>query len=403
MLYSALKYYWWVIVLGVAFMPNFSGEIATPVGSAEQSDILLIPLALCLYTFSSPSTQTLYKRLKAPVLLFLGVATFSTLTIPLRYEYPIALQGPLLFSLVKLAKFILYIEVARRLLIKLSTVRTFTSMWFPATIALVSIAIAITLKRLFSIGDLAFEANNAVSVYMATLLSYLTSIYIHRKSGTKSIPGFPIIAGITVVAILVSGGRGGWFAAAAGILWSLYKAGVSLRTIGIILLFVFGGGAFIWSQEEVYIEVLRTFRLGDSSQYRIHHAETRTIDDGARLISLQAQVPRLAYAPIVGSGFFHRGGLSRLWWTGSHNFYIQMLLETGILGFAALIAFSRKMWAQARLVENYLPRMSIATQSGLIAAFVGSMGGEYFYGGLGIFVIALVYAPVGICIDAREQ
>ncbi len=37
-------------------------------------------------------------------------------------------------------------------------------------------------------------------------------------------------------------------------------------------------------------------------------------------------------SPIFGTGFYHRGEKSGLWLTGSHNFWIQMFLETGLVG-----------------------------------------------------------------------
>ncbi len=118
-------------------------------------------------------------------------------------------------------------------------------------------------------------------------------------------------------------------------------------------------------------------------------------DDGARTFIWTAQAPRLAQAPVLGTGFYHRGDDTGLFNTGSHNFWLQMFLETGVPGGLLMLAFVGVLWRDAGSDRAAVERLKHPIRAALVAAVVGGLGGEYFYGGTVLFSLLLVYAPVG--------
>jgi hypothetical protein len=119
------------------------------------------------------------------------------------------------------------------------------------------------------------------------------------------------------------------------------------------------------------------------------------VDDGARFSTWVHEAPKLVNAPILGTGFYHRGGTSGLWDSGSHNFFLQMFLETGIVGGILMVSVFALTWRQAGLKTTSLNKISVATRAALITASVGGMSGEYFYGGVSVLVLFATFAIAG--------
>jgi O-antigen ligase len=119
------------------------------------------------------------------------------------------------------------------------------------------------------------------------------------------------------------------------------------------------------------------------------------LDDGARIWTWQHEAPKFLAAPVMGTGFFHRGDLSGLWSSGSHNFFLQMFLETGIVGGGLVILVFACAWRQACCRVAMQNRVSVATRAALVTAITAGMSGEYFYGGTGVLVLFAVLALVG--------
>jgi hypothetical protein len=120
-----------------------------------------------------------------------------------------------------------------------------------------------------------------------------------------------------------------------------------------------------------------------------------SLDDAGRLKNWSAAAKRFPQAPFWGAGFFHRGGYSALRFTGSHNFFLQMFLETGVVGGLLVLLIFFMMWRQAGMVVARSAQLEIPLKCALLAAFVGGFGGEYFYGGPPVLALIAVYAPVG--------
>ncbi len=118
------------------------------------------------------------------------------------------------------------------------------------------------------------------------------------------------------------------------------------------------------------------------------------IDDGSRPDAWLQGLDQF-HSPVSGTGFFHRGGDSGLVSTGSHNFFLQMFLETGILGGTLILALFYGMWLQAASPVARLANLEVPVKGALVAAFVGGLSGEYFYGGVIPFSLIAACAACG--------
>jgi O-antigen ligase len=124
-------------------------------------------------------------------------------------------------------------------------------------------------------------------------------------------------------------------------------------------------------------------------------SELQSVDDGSRLSTWAHEAPKLIDAPLLGTGFYHRGGTSGLWDSGSHNFFLQMFLETGVVGGILVISVFVLAWRQAGLTAMSRNKIGVATRAASVTAIVGGMSGEYFYGGVGVLVVFAAFAMAG--------
>jgi O-antigen ligase len=241
---------------------------------------------------------------------------------------------------------------------------------------------------------LGYKANNATSVAVAILVCYVGGILI-MGGETKQWRLFAKIAlAVGIVGSLVSQGRGGWVAAAAGILYLLWASKRPRAAIGLaiasLLLSVVSYRVFPQVEQRMNATVAQPNNAFGSAERNI-----AGINDGERTAIWMGNVGRVFDHPVLGTGLYHRGGLSGLPWYGSHNFFLQMFLETGLIGGGFILAAFARMWVDAGARANRRERMGVALRAALIAAFVGSMGGEYLYGGQVLLALLLVYAPTG--------
>ncbi len=119
------------------------------------------------------------------------------------------------------------------------------------------------------------------------------------------------------------------------------------------------------------------------------------IDDGNRLYIWGVEASKFVYSPVLGTGFFHRGASSGLFSAGSHNFFLQIALETGGPGIIALLMIFARMWRQAGGAAARAEGEDIPVRAALVAAIVGALSGEYFYGSTPLLGLMLIYSQVG--------
>jgi hypothetical protein len=419
----------WLFWLPLLFLPNLGQGGATGFGTLELSDFLIVPYLILVYAASRSANSTGWSfagQLVPLLIAFVAWATLSTITISVRYDGVPNRQ--LLFGLLKLGKLVLY-GLSGILTSKALEGDSRVRDAFHYALLAAGCVVAISLLTLGSgqsrdtgpvargqsraalqkldlvekqKKDSTYKATNAISAMMAVIICYLVGVSLAR-----AVPqpwGRLARFGLVVMSIgfFLSDGRGGWLAACCGIAYLYYKRGMSRTTIASLL------GIVIVST--VAYSYLPTFRkqvdntLFPDESYRKTMVEYGSgvggVDDGARLNTWAHEGAKFLDSPLLGAGFFHRGRVSGLWGSGSHNFFLQMFLETGAPGGLLILAIVVRMWRQAGTDASTLSGFGLPLRSGLVAAFLGGLGGEYYYGGIVLLGTLLVYAPIGALSDA---
>jgi hypothetical protein len=122
-------------------------------------------------------------------------------------------------------------------------------------------------------------------------------------------------------------------------------------------------------------------------------AQASGFDDGNRMTIFLKESVKLVNDPIFGAGLFHRGfGGVGLDPNGSHNFFLQMFLETGLVGGGIILALFYRLW----MTSGPQPGRSneqLGVRAAIVAGVVSSCTGEYFYGGVVLFYLFALVGP----------
>jgi O-antigen ligase len=238
--------------------------------------------------------------------------------------------------------------------------------------------------------SLGYKASNATSVMAAILACYLCGLWLRRKTEKKW--GYwllPVSMACLVLGSAISEGRGGWVAGIAGLLYLCARGGLRRRSLliaAVVPLFVIT----LYLCSPVFQKrVDATFVPGYSGVSAVE------MDDDGRVGNFTMGVTQFRNSPILGTGFYHRGGQTGIYPSGSHNFFLQMFLETGFPGGLLMLAIFWRLWRQAGTNTAKQAGLEVPTKAALVAAAVGGMSGEYFYGALPLFALLAVYASCG--------
>ncbi|MBX6311473.1 MAG: O-antigen ligase family protein [Isosphaeraceae bacterium] len=388
----------WLAWLPLLFLPNLGFGGPTGFGTLELSDFLIAPFLVLVALAGRRRGPVAICRLTPLLVGFAGWALLSTLLVRERYGYPDHLA--VITGVLKLGKLVLYgaagVLAARALSDEGQRGR------FPWALLAAGLVVAVALLQLRDPTEAlrpgqvpaGYKAANAVSVMMAVLLCYLGGLWAcglgtPRWRGLAG-PGLVVM----VLGFLLSRGRGGWVAALAGAAYLVYRQGLGPR----LLVALAGGAAVIRAAygmlPDFRTEVDRTI-WPDPDALRWNQSGVGGFDDGARLSTWAHELAAFARSPLLGTGFFHRGGSSGLWATGSHNFFLQMFLETGLVGGLLVLGAFWRMWRHAGSAPARALGQDAPVRSALVAALVGGLTGEYFYGGMVLFTLLLTFAPVG--------
>lgn len=390
-----LKYLWlWFFPL--LFLPNLGQSIQTTNGTIELSDFLIFPYVVLL-VFALPSGKKLNIGRITPILgLFVLWASISTITMPARYHYYIG-DGPLTFSLLKIAKLCVYgmagILTARALADEHSR-RSFDWSLLAAGvvtgISLFTLGAGHGVKASTYTGQ-TYSETNGISVMVAILVCYLAARYLTKAGTSRWRQIMPIGFVIIAAGFFLSDGRGGWIAALAGFFYLFIRLGFRRQVITFAIGAAIVVGFFYSTQPDFQRQVDMTI----FPQRFPNTTGIGGVDNGARFATWAEEAPKLLDDPILGRGFYHRGGNSGLWTTGSHNFFIQMFLETGLVGGLLVIAALVAIWRQATAMAVSARLADLPYKAALVAAIAGGMSGEYYYGGIILLTLFAVYAPLG--------
>lgn len=370
----------------VPFLPEVGEFKATSAaGVVGASDKAIIAFAPLVALFAWRIAPTALERCSKPLALFLATAAVSTATIPLRFldtDGNVVVMG-----LLRLARFggtVAYALLMLRLFADPRYRRSVAAGWCVGalihSVLLILQSAALDAGSRISTWTLVVQGNPA-SVALASL-GVLTTSLLFSGSLRKVDARVLSIAGIVLfLGIITSEGRGGWLALLLGLLFLARNLG--LRTLLPVAFFVGILAVGAQQSETVNDNFSRLFIRHEGYSVAGDDAETE-VSDGARVQTWLNEGAKLVAHPILGHGFFHRGGSSPLWWTGSHNFFLQMFLEVGLLGGGAMLWFFGLLWRSCRTLEGTL---NSGAKAALIAIVFGGMGGEYFYGGAPLYCI----------------
>jgi O-antigen ligase len=239
-----------------------------------------------------------------------------------------------------------------------------------------------------------YTAINAVAVTTAVMVSYCGGLLMSGYGSTRWKWAAAVTVVIGMIGIFVSGTRGAWLATILPLPYVLWRRGLRRGTIALVAGFL----VLSFASYRVFPTFHAKFDFTVLPELRYQTGETRNIagvDEGSRFEIWLEEAPKFADAPVLGTGFFHRSGLTRIYWNGSHNFFLQMFLETGFAGGVLVIVAFGRMWLDAGSRDVQQARLTTPLRAALIAAVVGGMGGEYFYGGFPLLALFLVYASTG--------
>ncbi len=378
----------WLYYFPFLFFPRLGLVGRTQFGVLELSDLLICPYLILVALQVRWRGRTLGSQLVPLMLLFFGWALVVTLLITVRYRYNDSLH--LFLCLLKLVKFAVY-GLAGMLTAK-ALRNDRVRQEFIRSLALAGI---VTGLGLFFVGQksaiteetkaLGYKASNAISVMAAILGSYLCGLWCRRKVESRLSRGLILIAMASlVVGSAVSEGRGGWVAGMAGVGYLCYRGGLRKQSL------------LILAASPVFFLLLYTFSPGFQQRVEFTFSQMEPssgpVDDGGRPENFAKGIEQFQSSPILGTGFFHRAGETGLYPNGSHNFFLQMFLETGTPGGLLMLAIWWRLWGLAGSVSAKRAGLDIPARAALIAAMVGGMSGEYFYGSISMFSLLAVYA-----------
>lgn len=400
----------WIYYLPFLFLPNLGFETVTPFGILTVSDYFIGPYLILVFLRNQPTGSDRYKPMNRryvdylipTFLAFIWWAFISTLLINFRYDYQNL--NPIYIGLLKLGKLSLYGLSAIFTIQALSKVdedEYHTFLWaILASGLLVGITLLISnnslehlLPQMLQTGQYQVFQENPISAMLSIMITFLVGMILGENGSDLWRFTTIIVLGIMILGSVLAEGRGGWVAMFVGITYISvhvnFKQTLRLLLIGSILL------AFAYYQYPSFKKnVVRTINP-DPEYLNLYNAGIFGLDDGARLVTLINELPKIQDTPLLGRGFFHRGGLSGIYSTGSHNFFLQMFLETGIPGGLLILLVVRQIWRHASSIQSKDNKLDLPIKAATTAAIISGLSGEYFYGGMVLFTLLLVYAPVG--------
>jgi O-antigen ligase len=389
---------WWLYWFPLLFLPNMGITLQTQFGVLELSDILIVPYVGMVYFAADFKRRSLIDRVVSLLVVFLIWAVLTTISLSLRYR-----DDDFYFTevgLYKLARLLLYGIAGYWTVKAVRDDRTRRGLAWSILAAglFMGLGLALWGQKTGTEGHVnadgtlqGYKASNAVSVYAAMLACYLAALWSRRKSMS---PWARRLTVATLVLLVlgsgISEGRGGWVAGFLGLVFLALRGGFRRQTMAI----VFATPVVLWG---IYATV-PVFRNRVNATFRPTAAGVETtvgVDDGGRPDQWLYGVGQFMAAPVLGTGFFHRGADTGTDSSGSHNFFLQMFIETGLPGGILIIAILRGMWKTAGSNEAIWRGVELPVKASLVAAVAGGMSGEYFYGSSGLLLLFALYAPCG--------
>jgi O-antigen ligase len=390
----------WLFCFPLLFLPNLGFSYETQYGVLELSDWVIGPFILLLVIAPSVGYRQKVSQVNLLLLCFLVWASLSTLSIHARYDY-LDVVPVLIRCFVKLGKLALYVTAGALIPTTFISARVRAQWLWSLLAAVVMLSMGLLMgingqsTRLMD-NVAGYKSYNSIIVSMVILLSFIAGLWIDNTGSRKWRSAATLVVGFAMCSVLLSAsldahGRGGWLALIVGCAYISWKKTRKTKAFAILLLLGLTGSVAYNTLPNFKSLVDTTVASPDDEEtYRVSR-----IDEGARVTTWMHEAPKLINAPLLGTGFYHRGGASGLWETGSHNFFIQMFLETGVVGGVLVVMIFVLMWRQTGSAISRRARINVATRAALITAVVGGMSGEYYYGNVSVLVLFAVFALAG--------
>lgn len=360
------------------FVPDIARAGSTGgLGKITLADKLLVPAFVILALFVRRLPPTPMERYVRPLLAFVLFAVVSSVSVPLRF--PTADPNVAVMGVLRMAKFSGYALLA------FASLRCFASQEYRKTVffgwgAGVVLISSVLLRQGLSL-DVGIGVKDGIYIqgnpYSVALACVVVSALSVLGSGRLSAPHTWLIGAVTlagVIGMLFSQGRGGWLSLLIG-------AGFMVRKIRVRYVVAAASVALLVVTAAANSpSVARNLRglIVEEQGYSSGGEDAETsLTDAGRIETWVHESAKLAEHPILGYGIFHRGGASPLWSTGSHNFFLQMFLESGLLGGGAFLWFIWNLWSATRTLQG---QARIGSRAVLLTMASGAMGGEYLYG-----------------------
>jgi O-antigen ligase len=388
----------WLLLLPLFCLPDLLLSQQTAVGVLKWTDYLIVPYVLSILAAGGARPTAATRPLVVALTVFCVWCVVSTLTVPLRYgysDYSFTRVG-----LAKLAKFALYAAAGigtMRVASRSTAIQAHLRWSLLVALCIAGVSVYASKILLMDLptapheAGFQYEATNAVSVLMSMLLAFILGEWADRTGYRAWRNAGVVLLPVVVVGFFLTGGRGGWVSLIVAIGYVLLKVGLRPSfVLGALVLAL--GATLVYSESEDFSRHVDITINPALLQSETEFAQATGFDDGNRLQIFLTQATKLTDAPLLGAGLFHRGSRSGLYQTGSHNFFLQMFLETGVVGGVAILLFFARLWRLSRAgLEG--SRSNLGSQAALVAAVVGGLTGEYFYGGPGLLMLMVIVAP----------
>lgn len=390
----------WLYAFPLLFLPRIGLPTETRFGVIAVSDYFIGPFLVFLL-LGNARFRRLPRGVANPLFMIALIVLISVATLPLRYDYEAGYE--VVFSLIKAGKFEIYALAGVLSAKALAVDRVRARFLWSVLVAGVTVAVSFMVEAattedisLLRNPEQHYSAPNAISVYLSMIICFILALLISREGGWRWRRWGLACLAVMTIGLLLTGGRGGWLAGLAGVSFIFWHKGLSRRATSIALLAVLLlGGAYVYLP--TFAEQVDRTVWPDMAELERYGAGVGGIDDGQRVSIWITSAGHIVEEPLLGTGFFHRGGESGLPVSGSHNFFLQMFLEVGVVGGGLVLLLIYRMWAQATSASRVAPHMALAVRSVIVVAIIGGMGGEYFYGGMGL---VLLFSLWGCCLRA---
>lgn len=389
--------YAWLFIFPFVFMPSFNMSRQTPLGLLEVGDMVMPFLLIALVVGQKSALKQEMDAVRWPALGFVAWAILGVITIPLRFSSDIGWQT-LMFSLAKVFKFLEY-GGAAFLIVRCLTDMQIRRRWNWSILGALWLLSAGLFDNPADVNQAqAFSNYNAVSVTISILVVYVVCTWFDNRMGQvwKKAAVVTVVTTLFALMITVSTaerhGRGGWLGLFCGVVYLFFSRSRSYKSVLMIcsVAVVLVVGYFMLPSFRSLVNFTRTGEeLRDENGFESKYG---MIDQGGRVSTWVHEAPKLWAHPIIGTGFYYRQEAG-LWDSGSHNFFIQMFLETGIVGGVLLLIITWRLWAACGKPFARLSRYATPCRAAIISACVSGMTGEYYYGGLPLLVAIAVLAP----------